>query len=211
MCDPHRITLAAEQLQPRCLVYSIVSGANYTFEGAVLSQISPDCELHIFGTTAGQIPDVLAKTERVTFHPFTRVAAGKAETCPALAHIELELGHIHREVDILRIDYKEGCQWRRWFQTWLDTRAVPPRQILITLYGGTEGPSPVPASRFMMYMKSKGYIIFHKKAACGGLCVEYGLLRLKITPIPPLPWQDQFLFIQPTSTDLKNTDRDKEI
>merc|ERR1719343_935221 len=47
VCDPYRIADAAKSGEP-CLVYSVGSRGEFSFEEAVQKRISPSCEVHVF-------------------------------------------------------------------------------------------------------------------------------------------------------------------
>jgi hypothetical protein len=67
-------------------------------------------------------------------------------------------------------------------QKWFDENTLI-RQIQRELHEGTGGEAPVSAQSFMLFLKSKGYVIFHKEAntlGCGGKCVEYAFLLLDV-------------------------------
>jgi len=167
ICDPYRLKRGS------CRVYSVGSNNNFDFEQAILDQIGPHCDVHTFdpGSSSSNKP------ASVTFHQWglDNHDHGNYKT---LASIARELGHDKDSVDIFKIDC-EGCEWgtyEQWFKT------IHPKQVMIELHAGTTGNQPVPAERFMRYMRSKGYIIFHKEPntlGCGGSCIEYAFVRLQ--------------------------------
>ena len=172
VCDPHRIH------KKSCLVYSVGSENDFSFEEAVWTMVSPECEIHTFDPTIGEQPSNLP-AGNIHFHPWGLAAQddGVFKTLPTII---TELGHTGREIDIFKIDC-EGCElntYRGWFEG-----ATNIRQIQIELHGGTEGRPPVQAQKLMLFLKSNGYVIFHKEPNIqhgGGSCVEYSFLRLNL-------------------------------
>ena len=61
VCDPHRIS------RENCLVYSIGSSNEFSFENEVFQQISNSCEIHTFDPSVGKNPSNRPKA--VKFHP----------------------------------------------------------------------------------------------------------------------------------------------
>lgn len=178
VCDPHRIARRAEHSHQPCLVYSVGSNNDFSFEEAVLRDVSPTCEIHTFDPTIGDHPSNLPANGKISFHPWGLAQADSGDF-KTMATIRTELGHVHRQVDILKIDC-EGCEWDT-YKSWFDNVDVPPRQILIELHKGTEGSSPVMAMEFMRHLKDRGYVIFHKEPntlGCLGSCIEYAFVRV---------------------------------
>lgn len=176
VCDPHRIVVKQDK---SCLVYSVGSNNDFTFEEAVLKYISMDCEIHIFDPTIGEHPSEKPNYENVVFHPWG-LADNDQGTNKTLATITNQLGHKGREIDIFKIDC-EGCEWST-FTGWFE-QGVMFRQLLIELHNGTDGDNPPMASQFMTYLQKKGYVIFHKEPntlGCQGKCIEYSFVRLNI-------------------------------
>lgn len=176
ICDPHRI--AANN--GSCLVYSIGSNNDFSFEEGILRDISPACEIHTFDPTVGNQPSNLPKGGHVHFHPWglSDRVDGDYKTFGEMAKT---LGHAKQEIDIMKIDC-EGCEWSS-FKSWFEG-GISVRQILIELHSGTEGgPDAVPALAFMTYLQKAGYVIFHKEPntlGCRGECIEYAFIRLRI-------------------------------
>ena len=89
-----------------------------------------------------------------------------------------ELGHTGKEIDIFKIDC-EGCELET-FKTWFSgTPSI--RQIQLEVHRGTGDKPRTPIHELMLFLKSKGYVIFHKEPniqSGGGVCVEYAFLRL---------------------------------
>lgn len=176
VCDPRRIVAKAEAGHG-CLVYSVGSNNDFSFEESILRDISPACEIHTFDPTIGDRPAKPLADEQITFHPWglSNKNDGKYKT---LQTIMQDLDHGNREIDILKIDC-EGCEWSS-YESWLD-KGIRIRQILIELHQGTEGATPLPAMKFMESLSQRGFVIFHKEPNiqwAGGACIEYAFVRL---------------------------------
>lgn len=136
------------------------------------------CEIHTFDPTIGEQPSNLP-AGNIHFHPWG-LAAQDNGTSKTLPTIVKELDHTGREIDILKIDC-EGCEWDT-YTGWFDGSTTI-RQIQIELHGGTEEEPPTSAQSFMLFLKSKVYVIFHKEAkilGCAGACIEYAFLLLDL-------------------------------
>lgn len=177
VCDPHRI--AAASSKRGCLVYSVGSNNDFSFEEAVLRDVSPDCEIHTFDHTIGQTPSTLPTHGNVLFHPWGLAQSDYGSNMKSMATIVHALGHQGREIDIFKIDC-EGCEWKT-VQSWFEGGARI-RQVLVEVHAGTKDVVPLPAMEFMSYMKEQGYVIFHKEpniAWAGGHCIEYAFVLLE--------------------------------
>jgi len=88
VCDPYQIT----QNKQSCLVYSIGSNNDFSFEEGVLHDVSPECEIHTFDSTIGDQPSNLPVGGNVQFHPWglARKDRGADRTLPSIIK---ELGH----------------------------------------------------------------------------------------------------------------------
>lgn len=153
ICDPHRLKTI-----DNCVVYSIGSNNEFDFESNFIHETN--CEIHTFDPTSS----FSNKPPGVTFHQYGLAdkSYGRYKT---LQDITQQLGHTH--IDIFKIDC-EGCEWAT-FQQWFEH--MQPTQVLVELHSGTTGASPVPAERFMRYMRKHGYAVFHKEPntlGCGG-------------------------------------------
>lgn len=106
ICDPHRIAK-----QKDCLVYSVGSMNDFSFEEAVLRDIGPHCEIHTFdfgNYAAGaeklgtRLHDGVNKTA-VVYH---QVGLGLDDPpkFKSLKTIVEKLGHVNRTIDIFKID-----------------------------------------------------------------------------------------------------------
>lgn len=94
MCDPHRITKDKQY----CLVYSVGSNNDFSFEEGVWRDVSPECEIHTFDPTTGKQPSNLP-AGNIHFHPWG-LAGQENGVNKALPSIIKELGHTgSREID----------------------------------------------------------------------------------------------------------------
>lgn len=177
VCDPHRISTSASK--QGCLVFSVGSNNDFSFEEAVLRGIAEDCEIHTFDHTIGEAPSNLPANRNVHFHPWGLAPSDQAPNMKKMATIVRELGHDGREIDIFKIDC-EGCEWetvKSWFRS-----GARIRQVLVEVHASTNDALPLPALEFMSFMKQQGYVIFHKEpniAWSGGNCIEYAFLLLE--------------------------------
>ena len=177
VCDPHRIATSASK--QGCLVYSVGSNNDFSFEEAVLRDIAGDCEIHTFDHTIGEAPSNLLVKGNVNFHPWGLARLDQAPNMKQMATIVRELGHEGREIDIFKIDC-EGCEWetvKSWFRS-----GARIRQVLVEVHAGTTDAVPLPAMEFMSFMKQQRYVIFHKEpniAWSGGSCIEYAFVLLE--------------------------------
>ena len=218
ICDPHRIgrRVDAELRRPEsgksrgCLIYSVGSDNDFSFEESVREEISPACEVHTFDPSIGAAPS--NQPQWVAFHPWgvssssgavagtahdgERNAAMRTGVFMTLTEISAALGHSEREIDVLKIDC-ESCEWGA-FETWFGPGAPTIRQVLIELHEGTHSYSkakPV-ADDFFRFMRSKGYAVFHKEPntlGCG--CVRpSSRVVCPASPHAPISSSASFLF-----------------
>jgi hypothetical protein len=174
ICDAHRID------KNSCLVYSIGSHGDFSFESSVLREVSGNCEIHTFDRDRHfnrKHFDVLAKEAGVDFHhvmlgePTEKYPNGKR-----FREIIKDLKHVGKVIDILKIDC-EGCEWEQyedWIEDFKETK-VTVRQILLELHN-----SPLPTvADFFHKMWDLGYVIFHKEANfLNPNCVEIAFILL---------------------------------
>ena len=192
VCDPHRIAQAPK----KCLVYSVGSDNDFSFEKAIHNQI-PTCEIHTFDHTIGEHPS--RKPDFVDFHPwavsiFNRTILAKPKgnktASRTITRLEkrpldmvLELGHVGLEIDILKIDC-EGCE----LKVVRELLAIKPRQILVEVHDWGRGKYTL--VNFFEQCYNAGYVIFHKEANIvrqnRGKRVEFAFLRLSRDFMHPL-------------------------
>jgi len=166
ICDPHRIAQ-----QESCLVYSIGSNNDFSFEEFVHQDIGAHCEIHTF-----DFGDYGAGAVKAGVH-YHRVGLGgdNPPKFKSLSTVIQELGHEGRTIDIFKIDC-EGCEWKtsnEWF-----TANVTLRQIQVELHNSDVIHTP----KFFDLMYHNNYVITHKEPniAYPG-AIEYALLKLDST------------------------------
>ena len=106
ICDPHRIAQ-----QKDCLVYSVGSNNDFSFEEAVLREIGPHCEIHTFdfgnyAAGAEKVGTRLHNGVNKTAVVYHQVGVGLDDPpkFKSLKTIVEELGHVNRTIDIFKID-----------------------------------------------------------------------------------------------------------
>ncbi|CAE8633971.1 unnamed protein product, partial [Polarella glacialis] len=157
VCDPVGIAKAAEDVSgPGCLIYSIGSDGEFSFEKAIHDQISNKCEIHTFDRNPNEF---YLRPEYNPGYPHERVPSfvnyhiGELSRSKNLAQLVKDLGHNGRTIEILKIDC-EGCE-HDTYKEWLDAD-VDVRQILGEFHGYTE--------QFSRFFIEKGYAVFHSGA-----------------------------------------------
>jgi hypothetical protein len=181
VCDPHRID------KDNCLVYSIGSHGDFSFEKGIYKEISKSCTIHTFdmndrhmeyyGESEGTelLYRPLAKEAGVEFHQ-TMLGTG-APNAKRFKEIISDLKHEGKTIDILKIDC-EGCeygQYLEWFQDFKDSNVIA-RNILVELHG-TEPLDTV--QDFFAKMLENGYVIYHKEPNLLALeCIEMAFILL---------------------------------
>jgi hypothetical protein len=180
VCDPHRISRESG----KCLVYSVGSNGEASFEAAILGGISKECEIHVFDF--GDYKDTVAKqtgnSRNVHYHKWgiSNKTHGRFKTLDDTVKI---LRHEMRTIDIFKIDC-EGCEFDT-YKSWLDA-PVKLRQILIEVHpklsllrSSVKLPDTV---NMFKALHDEGYVITHKEPnimySSRGHCVEYSLLLL---------------------------------
>ena len=170
ICDPHRIAQKAASDQG-CLVYSVGSNNDFSFEMSVHDQISEHCEIHTFDF-GDYSQGAKEAGDYITYH---QVGVGKDQP-PRFKSVKTlvkELGHENRVIDIFKIDC-EGCEWqtaKHWFEA-----PVTLRQIQVELHFQS---TPAQNAEFFDLMYENDYVVFHKEAniAYPG-AIEYAFLKL---------------------------------
>eukprot|EP00956_Cyclotella_meneghiniana_P011426 scaffold16034_cov38-Cyclotella_meneghiniana.AAC.2 len=173
------------KIQSPCLVYSIGSNNDISFEKVVKRDIG--CEIHTFDPTLKSkfIGDAYA-----SFHPWglgtdgAQTSVGQASfVAKSLDRILGELGHVGRRLNILKIDC-EGCEYDVMppvFEA-VATGGLKIDQILIELHrrGRETSLDWEAVTNFFERADKAGYRITHKERngwGCNGWhCVEYALV-----------------------------------
>lgn len=171
ICDPQKI-FAQTQDGKGCLVYSVGSSGDYSFESAVTASISPKCEIHTIDMNNWTNYTKTPPPSNVHYHVYKFGNTTLAEVMSAL-------GHSNRSIDVFKIDC-EGCEWdsyRQWF-----AGGASIRQILVEVHHGGGVNSKI-THRFFNFLFDLGYVIFHKEpnikfAKKTGMAVEFSFLKL---------------------------------
>ncbi len=180
ICDPHRITQKVKE-GGECLVYSIGSNNDFSFEESVHKDISPECEIHTFDFT-DYSEGAKATGGKIIFH---QQGIGMDKKTPrgefkSVSRTIEELGHQNKVIDIFKIDC-EGCEWEtaaNWFEA-EDKHNIVLRQIQVELHGLNQEQT----HKFFDLMYEKGYVIFHKEMnlisiPTRNMAIEYAFLKL---------------------------------
>eukprot|EP00934_Nitzschia_sp_Nitz4_P000026 Nitzschia sp. Nitz4//scaffold18_size181773//13700//14698//NITZ4_001892-RA/size181773-processed-gene-0.1-mRNA-1//1//CDS//3329539942//26//frame0 len=175
VCNPHRLETKRD-----CLVYSVGSNGETSFEQGIRDVIGDHCEIHTFDMMfRNDLRGDFAKNLKgiATFHKWGLGTAIQAQRNPqmfkTLAQTMDALGHTNRTIDIFKIDC-EGCEWST-VQDWLQQDI---RQILVETHD-----APWPKARdFFFQLHDAGYVIYSKEPNLytSGHCVEYGFLKLSL-------------------------------
>jgi len=147
VCDPHRITQ-----QKSCLVYSVGSNGDWSFEQAVKRNIGSHCEIHTFDF--GDFAEGSIKAGS-NYHQWgiSNVNDDKFKTLEKTVE---ELGHIGRTIDIFKIDC-EGCEWDT-FPGWFSSDVIL-RQILVEVHHSRTSINSLETKKFYNRLKQEDYSI----------------------------------------------------
>jgi len=158
-----------------CLVYSIGSNGDYTFEEAVLKHMGgPSCEIHIFDPT-GEYARPENAEKNMHFHHWGLMGSKQNKTKDMYDIFEImkKLGHEDRVIDIFKIDC-EGCEWES-SKDFVPMQNL--RQILLETHGLLETVEETVA--FYDRFAANNLVIFSKEANIeSNGCLEYSFLRL---------------------------------
>jgi hypothetical protein len=173
--------------QRRCLVYSIGSSGDFSFETDVLRRYG--CEIHTFDPTGPSAEwAAAAKSLGVEFHPWglNRVEAVNrnnallaANPSYPLAEIMQRLGHTGRKIDILKIDC-EGCEFDAFTPVWHDLKAkrYEVGQVQIEVHMNEHEKQVGP---FFASAADAGFDLFHKErnhwGCLGWTCLEFSFIH----------------------------------
>ena len=171
VCDPHSSLL---QKTPECIVYSIGSNNEFSFERAI-HHFNPQCQIYAFDGTLTSSPS--EKPQYVHYFPWNLGSYdSKVDRVFTLASIMRRLGHNH--VSILKVDC-EGCEYDSLSaQTFPATRGAI-QQILVEVHFDGR---PDHVHNFFRFMNHSGYAIFSKEANImysNGDAVEFSLLYVE--------------------------------
>ncbi len=201
LCDPNRLRSRGTD----CLIYSVGSFDDFSFEEAIMQNVSSACEIHVFDHT---VLNPQNKPCGVHFHPWglggAHEPAGSA--LKSLSDIVVALGHKGRTIDVLKIDC-EGCEWST-YDSWFDAD-VHIDEMLVEIHAGTidsdlnkihqswlslivgeqvfgrgaldTSREPV-AKHFFQRLYDEKFFIFHKEpnikySRLHKMCLEFGFIR----------------------------------
>lgn len=177
VCDPHRITSKNE-----CLVYSIGSNGDASFEAAILQDVSSDCEIHVFDFDdySESVQQQTNHSHNVHYHQWG-LSSTTGGIFKSMKDTVNELGHEGRTINIFKMDC-EGCELETF---WLDAN-VKLQQVLVEIHPSFSLLKPfvkLPETvELFRTLHDKGYVITHKEPniqfAGSGTCVEYNFLLL---------------------------------
>ena len=172
-----------------CLIYSIGSSGDFSFEVDVLKRYGRKCELHTFDPTGdtGKWAEE-GKQVGTQFHPWglSHVDASnrnnpllsQSNPMMPLGEIVERLGHSGRTIDVLKIDC-EGCEYSAFQSIWRDVKLNKFRigQIQIEVHKN-DHESDVP--KFFVDAIDAGFELFHKErnhwGCLGWTCVEFSFI-----------------------------------
>ena len=145
VCGVDFIANQAELTNKSCLVYSIGSDNDISFEKSVSKHLG--CEIHTFDPTV-RVEDFVG-TSVASFHGWGLgedgevvnfgVRGGGSFTSMSLKSMVEKLGHTGRNIDLLKIDC-EGCEWQALPDVFdaIHAGEMKVDQIQIELHGGTK-------------------------------------------------------------------------
>ena len=116
-----------------CLICSVGSFDDFSFEEAITRDVSSAREIHAFDHT---VSNPRNKPCGVHFHPWGlgRAREPDGSDLKGLADIVVALGHKGRTIDVLKIDC-EGCEWST-YGSWFDAD-VRVDEMLVEIHAGT--------------------------------------------------------------------------
>ena len=139
-CDPDRLSRPHRKDAPlHCLVYSVQSGAPYSWEKALVEAVGPgSCEVHFFDptakdeTTIGDLqihPWGLTSRYETTKGRLLQYGYNSTAEFYTLSQIQQRLGHQGRVLDVLNVNC-QGCEW----YIWQDLISANVRQLLLSTH-----------------------------------------------------------------------------
>ena len=164
----------------KCVVYSIGSSYDFTFEYAV-NRVAPNCEIHTFDGTMNltdrPVPSNLV-SQNIQFHNWNIIAdCERVQDGPynalCLQHTLERLGHTDTIISWFKIDC-EGCEYV--VVPHLLMSSVKVEQILMEVHGTNHAP----ILNLFNNLWDAEFIVFHKERnhwGCDGYrCVEFSLM-----------------------------------
>lgn len=195
-CDPHRLlnqnkkNKKDQQRQQDCLIYSIGSFGEYSFEDEISRITKKQCEIHVFDPDPQFARDNDIVERNISYHPwglipsYRRVSesTNRNQTYKSLPDMIQELGHEHRRIDIFKIDC-DGCEWSCYID-WLPETihekknnkddsskkssssffTIDIRQILIETHPSASKRANVTVPTFFSDLYNSGFVPFSKEA-----------------------------------------------
>jgi hypothetical protein len=165
-----------------CLVYSVGSNMDFSFETAFKEEFGFDCEIHTFDPTVDAIQaKAVAASSNVTFHPWGLSSSDNGNMLTIFT-IMKKLNHIGRRIDVLKVDC-EGCEFESFKSIFLESKkeTINVGQIQVELHMPEDRYQVV---SFFLDAIDSGFDIFHKERnhwGCGGWsCVEFSLIHKDI-------------------------------
>lgn len=187
VCDPHRLIQISQERravnpnQPGCIVYSIGSNGDYTFETGLQRLIGVNtCDIHVFDM--GDYGKDMPKELKATYHQWglhnKSTSAMENSEFKTLKETVRLLGHDQLDsntIDIFKIDC-EGCEWLT-HDEWFDKSVPHLQQILVEVHRAPKDH----VLQFFDGMANQGYVNFHKESNIEfePSCLEYGFLKLR--------------------------------
>ncbi|KAL3773790.1 hypothetical protein HJC23_011928 [Cyclotella cryptica] len=174
--------LAKKSKNEGCLVYSVGSNNDISFEQAVHSIMG--CEIHTFDP---YIPkDKFVGNDIVTFHQwgFGEDNSTQGPTFKSAATVMKELHHTHRAIDIFKIDC-EGCEFAVMppLLESISKGIVNVNQLQIEIHRDAVKENTTLLEAFFAAADKANLRIFHKErnqwGCMGYLCVEYAFVNEK--------------------------------
>jgi len=191
VCDMHKIIKNAEAGKG-CLVYSVGSDGDFSFEEAIRDKISAQCEVHTFDPNPVSFynGENASPPDFVSYHAYpvghdmgSRLESrGQESLGKSIPTIIRELGHEGRTIDLFKIDC-EGCEFETYES--LFGSDINIQQILIELHWNHCDRDMVrKVHKFFEHLQKHGYVAFHKEPnnvwnpEAPGANVEYSFIRL---------------------------------
>lgn len=188
VCGEPQYFRGKEEAERRCLVYSVGSNGDKSFEEDVGKNFG--CEVHTFDPTGdSRAYENALYGVGATFHAIG-VSASSSQVVNAvtgqnvrmmpLKELMDSMGHSKRHLDVLKIDC-EGCEHAAFQVLWpqLSQGDVSIGQIQVEIHGTNY----TQLASFFQGADDAGFMIFHKEpnsAWCDGYrCMEYSLIHRK--------------------------------